>query len=180
MNRKIPLVVDLDGTLIENDTLIESTRRLLKRSPVKIFLLPFWLIKGKAAFKDEIASHINLDPKDLPYDQEVINLLKKEKGSRDLILMTAANERIAKDVADHLELFDSFYGSTKNLNLKGSQKVKLIKAKYSHYAYAGNSHADIPVWQEASEIILVYRSHKLRDHVRERFQNITHEFDRTK
>lgn len=36
-----PLVVDLDGTLINTDTLLESLMVLLKNHPFKVFLLPF-------------------------------------------------------------------------------------------------------------------------------------------
>jgi hypothetical protein len=39
----IPLVVDLDGTLIRGDLLHESALRLISREPWRIFQLPFWL-----------------------------------------------------------------------------------------------------------------------------------------
>jgi len=43
-----PIIVDLDGTLIKSDTLFESLMALLKQNPLWVFLLPFWLLKGKA------------------------------------------------------------------------------------------------------------------------------------
>jgi hypothetical protein len=48
---RIPLVVDLDGTLVRTDLLIECLVALLKDDPLYIFALPFWLLKGRAAFK---------------------------------------------------------------------------------------------------------------------------------
>ena len=45
----MPLVVDLDGTLVGTDLLIESLFVLAKRRPLRLLLVPLWLAKGKAA-----------------------------------------------------------------------------------------------------------------------------------
>ena len=58
----LPLVVDLDGTLTLTDTLHESLIQIIKHSPISLFQLPLALVKGKAAFKDAIAEHADLDP----------------------------------------------------------------------------------------------------------------------
>ncbi len=49
----IPLVIDLDGTLIESDLLVESFLALLSRHPVRAFTALAWIAKGKAAFNEE-------------------------------------------------------------------------------------------------------------------------------
>jgi hypothetical protein len=41
-DNQIPLVVDLDGTLIKTDLLWESLARLLRRNPFSIFAILFW------------------------------------------------------------------------------------------------------------------------------------------
>ncbi len=56
-----PLAVDLDGTLISTDSLVEGIVQVLKRNPLSLFLFPVWLVRGKAAFKDEIAGRVELD-----------------------------------------------------------------------------------------------------------------------
>ena len=38
-----PLYVDLDGTLIKSDLLLESFLELIKRNLLYCFLVPFWL-----------------------------------------------------------------------------------------------------------------------------------------
>jgi hypothetical protein len=48
------LDVDLDGTLVKTDLLLESIIALLKRGPWCLFILPFWLMKGLAYFKRQI------------------------------------------------------------------------------------------------------------------------------
>jgi hypothetical protein len=48
---RVSLVVDLDGTLVRTDLLIECLVALLKDDPLYVFALPFWSLKGRAAFK---------------------------------------------------------------------------------------------------------------------------------
>ena len=54
-HRSKPLVVDLDGTLIFTDTLVESILRLIKQSPLNIFKILLWIFKGRSLLKSEVA-----------------------------------------------------------------------------------------------------------------------------
>lgn len=51
-----PLCVDLDGTLLRTDLLVESVFALFKQNILYAFLLPVWLLKGKAHLKQQIES----------------------------------------------------------------------------------------------------------------------------
>ena len=159
---KCPLCVDLDGTLIRTDLLWESLMALLKQSPLSIFRLPFWLLKGKAFFKHEIARRVTLDAGTLPYDQALVEFLSDERRSgRELVLATASHVTFARAVGAHLGLFDErVFGSDASTNLKGARKVALLVEQYGvrGFAYAGNSTADLPVWAEANEAIVVNAS----------------------
>ncbi len=159
---KTPLCVDLDGTLIRTDLLWESLLALLKQSPLSIFQLPFWLLKGRAHFKHEIARRVTLDVTTLPYHQDLLEFLSDERESgRELALATASHVTFAQAVAAHLGLFDGrVYGSDARVNLKGARKVALLVERYGarRFAYAGNSTADLPVWAEANEAIVVNAS----------------------
>ncbi len=156
---KIPLCVDLDGTLIKTDLLWESLLALLKQRPLSLFLLPFWLIQGRAHFKHEIARRVTLDVTTLPYQEDLLAFLSSERESgRELALATASHVTFAQAVAAHLGLFDGrVYGSDARVNLKGARKVSLLVERYGarRFAYAGNSTADLPVWAEAQEAIVV-------------------------
>ncbi|MEO7861877.1 MAG: 4-hydroxybenzoate polyprenyltransferase, partial [Nitrospirales bacterium] len=66
-----PLVVDLDGTLTPADTLVESLIQLIKRTPLNLLLLPFWLLKGRAAFKDAVATRTSIAVDRLPYHESL-------------------------------------------------------------------------------------------------------------
>lgn len=162
LQAKSPLCVDLDGTLIKTDLLWESLLVLLKQNPLLVVLLPWWLLKGRAHLKHEIARRVTLDASTLPYDQELVEFLSNERREgRELILATASHVSYAQAVATHLGLFDErVFGSDRSVNLKGARKVALLVERYGarRFAYAGNSTADFPVWAEASEAIVVNAS----------------------
>src|SRR5438093_8814525 len=73
------LCVDCDGTIIKTDLLFESFFALLKQSPYIVLLLPFWLLRGKAFFKQRIAERVDLDVTLLPYHIHFLNFLREEK-----------------------------------------------------------------------------------------------------
>src|SRR5208282_4172538 len=88
----------------------------------------------------------------LPYNNDVINLIKQEKSAgRKTILITASDQVMADGIAAHLKLFDEAIGSDGVTNLKGPAKAELLVKKFGRggFDYAGDSAADIPVWEAA-------------------------------
>lgn len=156
-----PLVVDLDGTLIYTDTLHESAISLLREKPFHALLIPAWLMGGKAALKAKLSSLTGFNPASLPYNRILIDWLKEEKQQgRELVLCTAANEKLAQAVASHLDLFDTVLSTSDGKNLAGKHKAELLAQKYGHdsFDYVGNSAADIEVWRVARNGIVVNAS----------------------
>src|SRR6266404_5088774 len=97
----VPLCVDLDGTLIYTDLVWESLVRLLYLNPLYLFVVPFWLMGGRARLKYEIGRRVELDPASLPYNQPLLEYLRAERANgRQLILATASDSRLAQRVAD--------------------------------------------------------------------------------
>jgi len=164
----VPLVVDLDGTLTPTDTLVESIVQLGKQHPFDLLKLPFWLLKGRAEFKATIATRSSLPITNLPYRVELISYLRNEKqNGRPLILATAANSSIATAVATHLDLFDMVLASSEHNNLKGTAKLEAIQQLVGpEFVYAGDSKADLPIWQAAQAAILVNTSSNVSSTVR--------------
>jgi 4-hydroxybenzoate polyprenyltransferase len=152
------IVVDLDGTLVMTDTLLESFFLFLKSQPHRLLILFIYLFRGKAAFKNflAISTYGLINFKTLPYHPALLSWLhtQKKKGAK-IYLATAAHIDIAKGIVSHLKLFDGFF-ATQTTNLIGSVKRDcLIKAfGKGGYEYIGNAKNDIPVWQAASEIYL--------------------------
>lgn len=154
----IPLCVDLDGTLIRSDLLYEALAGLPKGGLGAFLRTPFWLLKGRAGFKREVASRVTLEPSLLPYDERLIEFLRGEKSrGRRLVLVTASDLRWAKQVAAHLGLFDEVMGSDGTTNLEGETKARALVERFGDrgFDYAGNGPADLPVWKKARRAIAV-------------------------
>jgi 4-hydroxybenzoate polyprenyltransferase len=153
-----PLAVDLDGTLLKTDLLLESLLSLLRRSPLSLFLLPFWLLKGRAHLKREIARRGYLDVSLLPYRTDLLERLRveHEKG-RSLVLATASDEQLAQQVANHLRIFDSVLASDGSTNLTGERKRECLVSQFGEkgFDYAGNDTRDLAVWSSARKAIVV-------------------------
>jgi 4-hydroxybenzoate polyprenyltransferase len=152
----IPLVVDLDGTVILTDTLQESLVRLFFRNPFTAIASIAGLARGRAAFKRQLAAHSLLRGRALPQRRDLIELLRVEKTrNRKIHLVTAADQDIADEVAFAIGLFDSATGSDGKNNLKGVRKLAWLKESLpGEFLYAGDSAADLPIFLGASGAIL--------------------------
>lgn len=164
-NAAIPLCVDLDGTLIHSDLLLETFLLLIKRNPFYILLIPFWLLKGKAALKAEIAKRVTLNPAALPYNHDFLRWLQRQReAGRSLWLCTAANQRLAYRVAEHTRIFSGVLASTDLINLSGSIKAEQLVEKFGEkgYDYCGNHPVDLAIWKFSQSAIIVNGSNRLR------------------
>ncbi|MGZ5056284.1 MAG: UbiA family prenyltransferase [Methylobacter sp.] len=159
----LPLVVDLDGTLTATDTLVESLIQVIKKKPVSLLYIPFWLLQGRAAFKHKVAIHGGVDAALLPYREQFISYLAAEKArGRRIVLATAAHRSIAQDVIKHIPLFDQMLCTDGEQNLKGAAKLKAIEQDVgTDFVYAGDSSADLPIWRAAQSAVLVGVSPKV-------------------
>ncbi len=168
----VPLCVDLDGTLIRSDILVESAFALLKQSPLLVLAMPFWLFRGRQHLKLQIARRVALDVEALPYDDVVVDFLRQQQADgRRLVMATATNERLAGAVADHLGIFDEVLASNADANLKGDRKQETLVRRYGErgFDYAGDAWADLKVWSGARHAILVRPSARLSRIANQRF-----------
>jgi len=152
------LYVDLDGTLMQSDALVESVFALLRSNPLMAFLLPAWLLKGRAHLKREIARRVDIDTADLPWTPDFLEYLHGcQAAGRRLVLITASDQKYADAVADHLGLFDGAIGSDGVTNLAGERKLDRIlgDSAGADFDYAGNSGKDLEIWPRANEAIVV-------------------------
>ncbi|QGZ38218.1 4-hydroxybenzoate polyprenyltransferase [Pseudoduganella flava] len=155
------IAVDLDGTLTPTDTLHEAALCLLRDSPLNLLALPFWLMRGKAALKAQVAARAALDVTVLPYNLPLIAWLKDQRAAgAKIVLSTASDRRVAQAIADHLGVFDDVIASDGTTNNAGPNKRAALDARYGEggYDYAGNSTSDMPVWAGARQAIVVNAS----------------------
>jgi 4-hydroxybenzoate polyprenyltransferase len=157
----LPLCVDLDGTLIPTDVLSESLVVFLKRAPWRICSVMAWLWRGKAYLKQQIAARVQLDIESLPYNQRFLSFLQDEHNrGRKLVLATAADARIAQQIANYLGIFDMVVASDGTENLRGEQKMAKLCSIFGEkgFVYAGNDASDLAVWKHAAGAIVINAS----------------------
>ena len=160
-----PLCVDLDGTLIEGDTLQISIGHLARRSPWILLALPFVLLRGRPALKAFVASRFVPDPSSLVWRSEVLAFLREEKArGRRIVLTTAAHRLIGEAVFTHLGIFDALVSTDSGDNVKGALKTAHIRKSLdcNDFDYIGDSAADLPVFEAARSCYLVAPSPALR------------------
>lgn len=150
------LCVDLDGTLLRSDLLHESLLSLLSHNPIYFFFLPFWLFKGKAGFKREIAKRVSIPPETLPFDERILELLRNT-SQRPRVLCTASDELLVNPISEYLGLFDEVIASDGKINIAGKHKAEALVSRFGEkgFDYAGNDLVDLHVWEQAASAIVV-------------------------
>jgi len=154
---EIPLVVDLDGTLLRTDLFLEAALRLIKQNPSLALMFPIWLLKGRAHLKSRIFDRVQIDVSLLPLHGELLTWLRAEKTrGRRLILATGSDDQKARSVVQPLELFDLVLGSDGERNLKGRKKLRrLVETCGDQFDYVGNSSSDLEIWKCCRHAVLV-------------------------
>lgn len=152
-----PLVVDLDGTLINTDLLVETAFEVMGRQPWTALNMVAWLAGGRARLKQELAARARLEVAHLPYNEMVLESVRAARSQgRRVILASASDERLVAAVADHLGLFDAWMGSDGTVNLAGGTKAARLQQMLDGgtFDYIGNSRRDLPVWRTGRRAIL--------------------------
>lgn len=169
----VPLCIDLDGTLIHSDLLLESALALLKSNPLYVFALPFWCLHGRAHLKREIARRVQLDVASLPYDARVLALLR-DQHERPRVLCTASDRLLADAVARQVGLFDTVIASDGECNLSGRNKAAALVQRYGErgFDYAGNEVRDLAIWKHARAALVVNAGHDLKGRVERICENV--------
>ena len=160
-----PLCVDLDGSLVKSDTLIDSFLVLVRTRPALLFALPGRLLRGKAALKAFITAHVTPDVAHLPYNRKLVQFLREEKArGRDLYLVTGADAGLAQRVAAHLGIFTGVLASDGTVNLTGNRKLDRLRGQLGDgsFDYIGNDVPDLLLLAHATEPMVANPSLRLR------------------
>ena len=163
------ICVDLDGTLVRTDTLVEGLLTFL-RNPRNWSGLWRWPLSSRAALKRQVASRSALDLTLLPYERTLIDYLQaQQKCGRRLVLATAADRAVADGVNAHLQLFDEIIASDGINNLKGRAKGEALAKRFGagKFTYVGNSWPDLAIWRHAGSAVVVNAPRRVGDKVAE-------------
>ena len=153
----IPLVVDVDGTLIKVDSLQEAFVQLLAKQPWTALRVLSVLRDGRAPFKAALANHSFPDVTTLPFDEKVLSAIKEARAKgRKVYLATAADNRFAKAIATAVGDIDGIFASDGKTNLKGIAKAERLVAAFGDrgFDYIGNSKTDLPIWRAARNVLV--------------------------
>lgn len=144
-------MVDLDGTLVHTDLLVESGSALVTTRPHRVPAMLAALGRGKADLKAFLAAETRVDVGVLPYNEPLLDWLRTQKDAgRPLVLASASDLRLVQAVAGHLGIFDAVLGSHEGVNLKSSAKRDALVERYPEgFEYVGNHSHDIAVWGAA-------------------------------
>jgi len=168
--------VDLDGTLVATDTLWESFLILMKTAPHRVLSLLFVLLGGRPKLKRYLSTHAPVDPRALPYREEVLELTRNARqAGRPIILVTAADQATAAAVAAHVDVFDEAVGSDGRHNLKAQRKADFLASRFGRggFQYVGDAAADLPVWKAAGDAIIVAPSPRTRRRAEQAVSSVT-------
>ena len=121
------------------------------------------MILSRAGSKAFVASQINIDPRNLPYNESVIDVIKNYKSNGfKIFLCTGASEDYAKSISKYLGFFDNVFYSSKTRNNVGINKLQLLKENFKDFIYIGDSVNDIPIWDYCKKAIIVSPTYKIK------------------
>jgi 4-hydroxybenzoate polyprenyltransferase len=123
-----------------------------------------WLASGKANLKSRLAYCAPIDISVLPYNEDVLELIRRERQKgRRIVLATASHYSYAQKIADHLGLFDQVLATDEQTNLSAERKRDALVTEFGMqgFDYAGNSNDDLPVWQAARRAYVVNSNGKI-------------------
>jgi len=147
----LPIVVDLDGTLIHSDMLVESLAAVAASAP-RTAITALWQSRtSMARLKRDLAKAAPIDVQSLPYNQALLAWLHAQKNlGRPIYLASASHATYVQAIADHLGFFAGSFASDGITNLKSDAKAAALCAAFGEgkFDYVGNAPADIAVWKK--------------------------------
>jgi len=156
---EVPLVVDLDGTLLRTDLFHEELLALLRTRPQLIGRLPSWLLGGsKASVERKVAESVSLGVDHLPLNSELVEWLDAERDAgRRVVLATGSGSALANRIAERVGVFDEVLASEGVASRSGSRKAATLVERYGEqgFDYVGNARSDLEVRRHARRAITV-------------------------
>ena len=170
--KAIPLVVDVDGTLIRTDLLQEASLQFLARHPAEAWRLLPWAMSGKAGLKAALANRVDPGCDTVPLCEEVVECIRAAQAEgRPVYLASASDVRYVELLAERIGGIAGAFGTEDGHNLSGVDKARRLSEYFGDqgFDYVGNDGVDIPVWQAARSQLVVSTGRRFSAHVRKRF-----------
>jgi acetylornithine deacetylase/succinyl-diaminopimelate desuccinylase-like protein len=132
---RIPLVVDIDGTLIRSDLMFEAALQLVATQPWNAWKLVRWLVRGKASFKKNLADTVDPHISSMPLREETVAAIAAANAQgREVWLASASDHRWVEQIAARIDGVDGLMGSDGVTNLAGPNKAAALVEKLAAVA----------------------------------------------
>ena len=157
----IPLIVDVDGTLIRTDLLKEAMLQMVARFPLEAWQLAPWLLAGKAAFKSRIADRVEPGIATIPLREETMALIRRaQEEGRPVYLASASDHRYVARLAERIGGIAGIFATDPGTNLAGKAKAARLVQAFGEggFDYVGDQPVDFPVWRAARKALAVAHS----------------------
>jgi 4-hydroxybenzoate polyprenyltransferase/phosphoserine phosphatase len=161
----VPLVVDLDGSLVHVDLVSEAIVSHFGRRPLDVIsMLSFWM-RRRASLKTMHAQDATIEAENLPYYEPVMNVVRNARSAGRKVYLTSANgEPLLRSVAEFIRA-DGWFASDDADGPGAEAKAERLVQAFGKggFDYVGNSIADLPVWSACRSGYAVCPAHALRE-----------------
>ncbi len=171
-DRPVPLVVDVDGTLIKSDLLHENFMQFVARRPLDLWRVPLWLAGGRHKLKCELADRAPLDMADIPLREETLARIRTANADgRPVYLASASETEMVGRLAERVGGITGVFGTDRTGNTAGLRKAEKLNAAFGPrgYDYIGDRPVDFGVWPSARKAIAVSHDARFARTLRRRF-----------
>jgi 4-hydroxybenzoate polyprenyltransferase/phosphoserine phosphatase len=176
MTSRVPLVVDVDGTLLKGDLLHEAALQFVAHHPFQAWRLATWLGGGKAHLKSRLADHADPMVESIPLRAETLAAIARAKAGGSAVWLASASpsawvERVAKRV----DGIDGVLATDAHTNLAGPAKAAALVERFGAggFDYIGDQRVDLPVWRAARHPLMVAHDPRLERAVTRQFPHVT-------
>jgi len=154
----VPLILDIDGTLLRTDLLFETFWAALAHDVFATLRVLFICWRMPPMLKKRLRAIAEPDIALVPVRASVLELAQAAMAAgRPVHLASGADQGLVDAVARRFDLSGTHFGTNEARNLTRKTKARFLVSQFGErgYDYAGNSWADQAAWQHARNIIAV-------------------------
>jgi len=158
MSQPKPLIVDVDGTFLATDMLLECFWQAMGRAPLACLGICLKHFGDRARLKAELAALAPLRVDLLPVNEDVKHLVEQSLSQgREVRFASGSDQSLVTALAEHHGIPGEQKASDGVVNLTGRRKAAHLIDSYGEkgFDYAGDGRVDRPVWQAAENAIIV-------------------------
>jgi len=153
-----PLVLDVDGTFLKTDLLLESFWYAMGKAPLDCLRICFAHFSNRARLKQGLAALAPLRVDLLPVNPEVRALgAHSAKLGRRVVFASGSDRALVERLAGQYGIETPVFASDGVTNLTGQKKADALVHAFGKggFDYAGDGPVDLPVWEVADNAIVV-------------------------